>query len=195
MDKTERELRDMLEDRRLVRWPTEPQWVAIWTAANAQGYTGTVSAAVHSIAPDLLDVDWARMMLKADAESAKMMWSEIRVRRSVSPFRRDRPPTAFNPGASQADVDQEAATTLQQKIAALVSQRWEVISDGPTGVQLRAPKKLRKLDWLCLALGLVCLGLGFRTAIFYGLGLILVGIALLDYAVLTKAETKFLPRA
>jgi len=185
----------MLEDRRLVRWPTEPQWVAIWTAANAQGYTGTVSAAVHSIAPDLLDVDWARMMLKADAESAKMMWSEIRVRRSVSPFRRDRPPTAFNPGASQADVDQEAATTLQQKIAALVSQRWEVISDGPTGVQLRAPKKLRKLDWLCLALGLVCLGLGFRTAIFYGLGLILVGIALLDYAVLTKAETKFLPRA
>ena len=104
MDKTERELRDMLEDRRLVRWPTEPQWNAIWLAANATGYTGTVSAAVHSIAPDLLDADWVGLM-GVEADQAKMMWSELRLRRSVSPFRRGRRAVA----PSQSAADQDAA--------------------------------------------------------------------------------------
>ena len=182
MDKTERELRDMLEDRRLVRWPTEPQWVAIWTAANVKGYDGTVSAVVHSVDPTLLDVDWQGMM-KNDADQAKMMWSEIRLRRSVSPFKRGRKPTnVFNPDASE-----EAAVALQQQVAELVSQRWEVISDGPSGVQLRAPKKIKLID-------LICLIIGFLTIVFYGLGLILIGLGLIDYFVFTKVETKFLPR-
>ena len=184
MDKTERELRDMLEDRRLVRWPTEPQWVAIWTTANAKGYTGNVSTAVHSVAPDLLDVDWAGMM-NFDDDQAKMMWSEIRLRRSVSPFRRGKPAAAapvFNPDASE-----EAAEAFQQQIAELVARRWEVISDGPTGAQLRAPKKMKVIDLICLIIGL-------PTNVFYGLGLILIGLGLIDYLIFTKAETKFLPR-
>jgi len=189
MDKTERELRDMLEDRRLVRWPTEPQWNAIWLAANATGYTGSVSAAVHGVAPDLLDTDWVALM-GAEAEQAKMMWSELRLRRSVSPFRRGRRAVA----PSQAAADQDAATALQQHVAKLVAKKWEVISDGPSGVQLRAPKKLRKFDWLALGLGLLCFGLGFLTVLAYGFGLILVALGLLDYFVLTKAQTVFLPR-
>lgn len=181
MDKTERELRDMLADRRLLRWPTEPQWVAIWTAANAKSYTGNVSTAVHGVAPDLLDPDWVGMM-KSDAESARMMWSEIRLRRSVAPFRRGKPAAVFNPDASD-----EAAGAFQQQIADLVALNWEVISDGPTGVQLRAPKKIKVIDLLCFIVGLPMI-------IFYGLGLILIGLGLIDYYVLTKAETKFLPR-
>ena len=182
MDKTERELRDMLEDRRLVRWPTEPQWVAIWTSANAKGYTGNVSTAVHSVAPDLLDVDWAGL-INLDPDQAKMMWSEIRLRRSVSPFRRGKPAApVFNPDASE-----EAAEALLQQIAELVAQGWEVISDGPSGVQLRAPKKIKRID-------LICLIVGVPTVVFYGLGLILIGLGLIDYFVFTKAPTKFLPR-
>ena len=179
MDKTESELREMLADRKLVRWPTEPQWNAIWKTANAKGYTGTVSAAVHSVAPDLLDADWITMM---KSEHREMMWSEIRLRRSVAPFRKNRPPTPFNPDASE-----EAAEEMQQQIAKLVSQRWEVISDGPTGVQLRAPRKMKVLDVLCLVIGLPMI-------VFYGLGLILIGLGLIDHFVFTKSEMKFLPR-
>jgi hypothetical protein len=181
MDKTERELRDMLADRRLLRWPTEPQWGAIWTAANAKGYTGNVSTAVHGVAPDLLDTDWMGMM-KSDPESSRVMWSEIRLRRSVAPFRGARAVTSLNPDASQ-----EAAGAYQQQIADLVAQNWEVISDGPTGVQLRAPKKVKVIDLLCFIVGL-------PTIVFWGVGLILIGLGLIDHFVLTKTEMKFLPR-
>ena len=181
MDKTERELRDMLADRRLLRWPTEPQWVAIWTAANAKGYRGNVSTAVHGVAPDLLDADWIGMM-KQDPETSTMMWSEIRLRRSAAPFRRAAAASSFNPDASQ-----EAAGALQQQITELVGQNWEVISDGPSGVQLRAPKRIKIIDLLCFIIGLPMI-------VFYGLGLILIGLALVDHFIFTKAETKFLPR-
>ena len=174
----------MLEDRRLVRWPTEPQWVAIWTTANAAGYTGGVSAAVYRVAPDLLDKDWVGVMAN---EQREMMWSEIRLRRSVAPFRKTRPPM---PAAAAADPD--AATNLQAQVAGLVAEHWEVISDGPSGVQLRAPRKLRPLGLLALGLGLACFGLGFLTVMAYGFGLILIALALLDYYVFTKRETKFL---
>ena len=76
---------------------------------------------------------------------------------------------------------------MQQQIAKLISQRWEVISDGPTGVQLRAPRKMKKLDLLCIVLGL-------PMVFFYGLGLILIGLGLLDYFLFTESEMKFLPR-
>ncbi len=183
MDKTERELRDMLADRRLLKWPTEPQWVSIWTTANAKGYAGNVSTAVHSVAPELLDTDWIGMM-KADPEAGRTMWSEIRLRRSVSPFMRGgRTPSALlNPEASQ-----EAADAFQQQIAELVRENWEVISDGPTGVQLRAPKRLKVIDLICFIVGLPMI-------VFYGLGLILLGLGLIDYFILTKQETRFLAR-
>lgn len=182
MDKTERELRDMLADRRLVRWPTEPQWGAIWKTANAKFYTGNVSTAVHSVDPHLLDVDWVGLM-KQDADTAKTMWSEIRLRRSIAPFMHAaRTGTPFNP-----DAKQEAAGAFQHQIAELVDERWEVISDGPTGVQLRAPKKIKLIDLICLIIGL-------PMVIFWGLGLILIGLGLIDHFVFNKAETKFLPR-
>lgn len=182
MDKTERELRDMLADRRLVRWPTEPQWVSIWTTANKKDYAGNVSTAVHSVAPDLLDPDWIGMMTQ-DPETSKTMWSEIRLRRSVSPFLRGRTPSAaLNPDASQ-----EAADKFQEQIAELVHANWEVISDGPTGVQLRAPKRLKVID-------LVCFIIGLPMIYFWGLGLILIGLGLIDHFVLTKQETRFLAR-
>jgi hypothetical protein len=181
MDKTEREMRDMLADRRLVRWPTEPQWKDIWLTANAKGYTGNVSTAIHGVAPDLLDADWVGMM-QDDPETGKMMWSEIRLRRSVSPFRGGRPVSHFNP-----DAKEEAAAAYQAEIAKWVDARWEVVSDGPTGVQLRGPRKLKVIDLICFIVGLPAI-------VFWGLGLILIGLGLIDHFVLTQRATKFLPR-
>jgi hypothetical protein len=184
MDKTESELREMLADRRLVRWPTEPQWKDIWLAANAKGYTGTVSDAVASVAPELLDPDWKGVM-QAEPEQAKMMWSEIRHRRSVSPFRKGKPPTVVVP---------ETPDELQQQVDDLVSQQWVVVADETGGVRLRAPKKMKKQDVVGLAVGVVSLGVGLKTMYGIFLGLFLIGAVLVDYFVFTKAETKFVPR-
>ena len=195
MDKTERELRDMLADRKLVRWPTEPQWVAIWTAANARGYTDGVSAAVYNVAPDLLDADWVKLM---GHEQRDMMWSEIRLRRSVAPFRKTRAPMSggTNPGyASPMSLDPDAATALQAQVAGLVAQDWEVLSDGPSGVQLRAPRTIKWIDVLGFAAGLVSFALGAYTRMAYGVGCILIVLALLNYFVFRARETKFLSAA
>lgn len=51
----------------------------------------------------------------------------------------------------------------------------------------KKPKKMRKLDVVALVLGVVLL-------FAYGLGLILILAAFLDYAFLTKEQTKFIPR-
>jgi len=178
MDQTERELREMLADHRLVRWPTEPQWKAIWLAANERDHTGGVSAAVSRVAPELLDPDWSGM-LGVGAEEARMMWSEIRVRRSVSPFVEKKTPFTATQKA--------AAAAAQLRIDELTSQGWEVISNGQSGVQLRAPRKMKRLDQVLLILGTL-------TVIFYGVGLILIAVAVVDYYAFTKRETKFLPR-
>ncbi len=72
-------------------------------------------------------------------------------------------------------------------VQSLVQSGWKVVSDGPTGIQLEGPKKMRGLDKLCLAIGIL-------TFWLYGLGLIFIFLALVDYAFLTKPETKFIPR-
>ncbi len=91
-------------------------------------------------------------------------------------------------GPATATVDPDAATSQQAQIAGLVAQHWEVVSDGPSGVQLRAPRKLKILDVLSFVLGLTSFALGFLTPLAYGIGLILLALALLDYDVHRKRE-------
>lgn len=122
----------MLADRRLVHWPDEEQWKAIWLAANAKGYTGTVSAAVHGIAPDLLNPDWIEMMNVPPSE-AKMMWAEICMRASVSPF--------VDVNLPFTDT-QKAEAAFRGELDDLMAKGWIVTSNGPDGVALSAPKKL-----------------------------------------------------
>jgi len=64
---------------------------------------------------------------------------------------------------------------------------WLIVSDGLSGAQLQKPKVMRRLDKICLVIGVI-------TIPIYGLGLFLVLLALLDYAYFTKQETMFLPR-
>jgi hypothetical protein len=131
MDPTERELRDMLADRRLVRWPTEPQWNAIWLAANARGHAGGVSAAVHQVDASLLNPEWVEMM-GVDPADARMLWAEICVRNSVSPFVEVNTPFTDR---------QKAEAAFQQDYQELTAQGWKVISNGPAGLELQAPRK------------------------------------------------------
>ena len=178
MDRTERELRDMLADRRLKLWPTEPQWNAIWLAANARGFQGTVSRAVHAVAPELLHPDWIDMM-DVDPAEARTLWAEICVRNSVSPFVEESTPYT---DAQKAEVAFKAE--LKQRLA----QGWKVVSNGPDGMELRSPKRLRRRD-------LVCLILGVLTLVAYGFGLLRIAFALIDHFGYNHPESVFLVRS
>jgi hypothetical protein len=137
MDAIERELREMEADRRLIYWPNEEQWRAIWFAAHAPGHHGGVSAAIHAVAPNLLNAEWVEMM-SVDPAEAKTLWAEICVRSSVSPF------VDVNTPFTDA---QKSDAVFQQEFKALTAQGWTVVSNGPAGTELRAPRKF-PLGWL-----------------------------------------------
>ena len=177
MDKTERELREMLSDRRLSRWPSEAQWNAIWLGANAKGYTGSVSTVVHSVDATLLDKDWAEIM-DADPADAKMMWTEICVRRSVSPF------VEVNTPFTAA---QKAEAVFQRQYDDLTAKGWVVTSNGPDGMELRAPKKWKLVDKILIGVGVVALAL-------YGLGILIIGFALVHHYLFNDPPTAYLER-
>ena len=80
-----------------------------------------------------------------------------------------------------------AGGTFDQQLDRLLASGWKVKTDGPTGVQLIGPKKMRLLDKLAL-------GFGVLTFWFYGLGIFFIVIALIDYAAFTKPAEQFLRR-
>ncbi|MBS0664665.1 MAG: hypothetical protein JSR48_15465 [Verrucomicrobia bacterium] len=177
MDRIESELREMLVDRRLTRWPNEEEWKAIWVAANAPGYQGTLSAAIHASAPELLHPDWAELRNIEPAE-AKMMWTEICVRTSISPFVAENVPFTER---------QKSETVFQSKYKELTSRGWRVVSNGPDGMELQAPRRFKIIDYILLVIGVASL-------VFYGVGLLFIGAALFDYFVLSTRERVTLPR-
>jgi len=81
----------------------------------------------------------------------------------------------------------EDSLTFEQGIPAYAAGGWKIISDGPSGLQMQAPKRMGGLDKVCLAFGIL-------TVVAYGVGLIFIGIALIDYAFLTKQKTKLFTR-
>lgn len=66
------------------------------------------------------------------------------------------------------------------------NQGWEVVSEGPSGAQLREPKKMRSLDRAVLVVGI-------PLVFLWGLGVLLIAIALIDYIFLTPQKTLFIP--
>ncbi len=177
MDRTESELREMLADRRLTRWPNEDEWKAIWVAANTPGYQGTLTAAIHATAPSLLHPEWAELRNIETAE-AKMMWTEICVRSSVSPFVEENIPFTER---------QKVETAFQEKYKELTGRGWKIVSNGPDGIELEAPRRFKIIDYILLGVGVLALA-------FYGAGLLFIGAALFDYFVLSKRERVTLPR-
>lgn len=70
----------------------------------------------------------------------------------------------------------------------LTGDGWAVVSEGPSGAQLRGPKKMKALDVAAMVLGVT---LAF---IFPVVGFILIGAAVLDYVFLTPRREFFLSR-
>jgi preprotein translocase subunit SecF len=79
-------------------------------------------------------------------------------------------------------------TTYSETLAKLTADKWQVVNEGPSGAQLRQPKKMKTLDTIVLVLGVVCLFFAWP------LGLLFIVLALLDLAFFTKERTHFLSR-
>lgn len=75
-----------------------------------------------------------------------------------------------------------------ETLAALTAQKWVVVNEGPSGAQLRLPKKMRRQTSVALAIGLLVLLLLHWIA-----GAAIMGIALIDFAI-QKEKTHFLSR-
>ncbi len=71
-------------------------------------------------------------------------------------------------------------------LAALTAAGWQVVNESSSGAQLKFPNQMRtQTKW--------ALGIGALLVIFYGLGLLVMAFALIDYA-MTKPRDHFLAR-
>jgi hypothetical protein len=75
---------------------------------------------------------------------------------------------------------------FDEQLRAYLRDGYEVVSDGPSGVQLRGPKKMRRQTKVAMILGAV-------LTLAYGIGLVLLLFAMIDHA-MAKPPTVFLPR-
>jgi len=78
-------------------------------------------------------------------------------------------------------------STFQNRLNAYLNAGWRVTSDGPTGVQLEFEKQMSSGGRTLMTLGVIGL-------LFFGLGLILILFAALDYWICCKPTTFFLSR-
>lgn len=75
-----------------------------------------------------------------------------------------------------------------ETLARLTADKWQVVNEGPSGAQLKQPKKMKPLDTACAAIGVVCLFFAWP------IGVLLIGVAVLDLVFFTKERTHFLSR-
>lgn len=78
--------------------------------------------------------------------------------------------------------------TYPEMLAKLTSDGWQLVSEGPSGAQLKKPKKMKTLDSLCAIAGVVLL------FFLWPLGLLLILIAVLDLLFFTKEQSHYLSR-
>ena len=71
-------------------------------------------------------------------------------------------------------------------LKAALAEGWIMISEGPSGAQLELPKKMKTQTKVALVLG-------FFLLFLWGLGVIVMIAALIDYA-MQKKQTKFISR-
>lgn len=69
----------------------------------------------------------------------------------------------------------------------LIADKWEVVSEGPSGDQLRGVKKMTSTGKGAMLVGTV-------LVFAYGIGIIVIAFALIDHA-MQKAPTHFLQRS
>lgn len=160
----------MWDEGKMTQWPSESEFKAIWQAAQNAAAWDEIDPMVLAEAPHLLDKDWA-VVLRENRNDEKEMWQRIKADAVVT---RSVPPNIT------------ANSRYKEQLAERIKNGWTVISEGPSGAQLVGEKKMRVLDKACLAFGIL-------TFWIYGIGVFFIIIALIDYWLLTKKPTYFLP--
>lgn len=84
--------------------------------------------------------------------------------------------------ATRAPVSYDSALKLA------IASGWEVVCEGPSGVQLKKPNKMRFLDAACIIAGVF---VGTMNVLIGGF---MIAIGLVDYTILTKPKLAFIFR-
>lgn len=93
----------------------------------------------------------------------------------------------MNQGAAEPSA-KSAPPSYQQILAKLTSEGWQVVTEGPSGAQLKWTRKMMTQTRIVLVLGGVCLLFYWPAAIFF------IAVATFDYFVFTKERDHFLDR-
>lgn len=89
---------------------------------------------------------------------------------------------AFLTGAASESTEDRYTRELKAALA----EGWIMISEGSSGAQLELPKKIKNQTKVALVVG-------FLLVFLWGLGLLVIAAALIDYA-MQKKQTKFIMR-
>ena len=93
--------------------------------------------------------------------------------------------------------------SYQAQLQKHLSSGWQMIAEGSSGAQLKKPKQLSRNTKQALVLGILLVFpsyfIGAALALWIAiyavlLGLLFIGLALLDHAFRAKEETVFIPR-
>ena len=68
----------------------------------------------------------------------------------------------------------------------LMAAGWKITSDGPSGTQLEEPKRMNKREGLSILLGVMLIP-------FFGIGLLVIGAAVVDHF-MRKPSVRFFSR-
>lgn len=85
-----------------------------------------------------------------------------------------------------AEPSAKSAPSYQQIIAKVTSEGWQVVTEGPSGAQIKRPRIMRTQTK-------VVLFVGFLLLIAYGAGLLFLIIGGIDYA-MTRPGAHFVSR-
>lgn len=88
----------------------------------------------------------------------------------------------FITGGSQITPDERYQKSLKEALG----KGWIMISEGPSGAQLELPKRMKGQTKGAIIVGILLVFL-------YGIGVIIIAAALIDYA-MQKKETQFISR-
>lgn len=78
-------------------------------------------------------------------------------------------------------------TSFNGRLSHALETGWIVISDGPSGAQLKIPKRMSRGQRQGIVAGVVLL-------ILFGIGLIFILISILNFTYFTDEKTQFIPR-
>jgi len=86
-------------------------------------------------------------------------------------------------------------SAYQAQLQKHLNDGWQMIAEGPSGAQLRRPKQMKRANKQALVLGILLVFPGlFLIPGLALLGLIFIGLVLLDHAFRTKEQSVFIPR-